>query len=204
MVKTSKNPFFIEYSSPKNVTLTMNLIDESSGEKIENVTLIQSQIEENNVDKCKHCLIAHIPEKEKNYLIRVFGIQKDPSNIISVYDEVTSFLVRREGDEENAIPAYNLSYMFDIKLKSHQSQFIRFGENPLVLEFDLAERTNALFKLTGKNGIQVDDKIEEIRTGTCLIVNVNLPLENEIYTLSLFAGNGLLQNITQFHLLRFK
>jgi hypothetical protein len=179
----------------------MNLIDESSGEKIENMTLIQSQIEENYG---KHCLIVHIPEKEKNYLIRVFGIQKDPSNIISVYDEVTSFLVRREGDEENTIPAYNLSYMLDIKLKSHQSQFIRFGENPLVLEFDLPERTNALFKLTRKDGSQVDDKIEETRTGTCLIVNVNLPFENEIYTLSLFAGNGLLQNITQFHLLRFK
>lgn len=187
--RTTQNPLVLEYTSPQRVYFLVSLIDVETGDKIENAAFVQSEYSYSKDHKSKYCLIVDIPEKGRDYKLRIFAKNDDKCGEGNSFSMITEFLVIREGDEEINIPKYNLTFKHDIKLKSHYSQLIKFDTNPLIMEFEVPNDVKTSFKVVTLDGNK-DDNVELSQTNSVsskTILQITLPRKNEKFILQIFA-----------------
>lgn len=205
-IRAYKSPLVIEYTSSQRLHLKAKLFD-TDGNKIKNATLIQSDFSKQ--PQFKYCVIADIPEKNKTFLLVLYGVNKDPK---SIYPELSKYLVCLDQDEiiNEDIPQYNLSFDYHIKLKSHFSQLIKFETNPLFMEFIVPNYTQAQFKVTKKDDTPIENAVfaQKVPENSSMQVYVALPKINEAYFLKLYAKpakdavNKNFNYVSQFQLVR--
>jgi ribosomal protein S26 len=202
ITRTNKNPLVIEYTAPQKIYFTAKLVDEGTGREFKDGILVQSEYSMTKDQKSRYCLIAEIPEKGRNYRLKLFAKNRHSSeDNENTFPMVTEFLVIREGDEENSIPRYNLTFDFGLRVTSPASQYIKFKANPLVMEFEASnnsqtpqniyfstklveERTNR--EITNAAVVQSEYAMfKDQKSKYCLIADI--PEKGRKYKLQLFA-----------------
>lgn len=208
VINTSKNPLIIEYTSPEKLSFVSDLVDQKTGYEEANTTIVQtdSAVDE-ELEEYKYCLIADIPKKGKTYLLRLYGVACDDneSEEENKYNLLAQYLVTRDGNKFGNLPKYNISLDHEIKLNSHNSQFIRFATNPLVIEFEIPSSLGVVFSLTDRDETKERNILEQRNPDNREIVTVfaALPKQNETYLLHIFINaNGKLKYVNKFHLVR--
>ena len=148
ITRSNKNPLVIEYTAPQNIFFSTTLIEETTSREITDGIVIQSEYTMSQDQKSRYCLIADIPVKGRKYKIELFAKNKRTSEDDNkFYPMITEFIVIREGDEENIIPRYNLTFDYDLRLTSHFSSYIKFKSNPLVMEFEAPNNSQTAQKI---------------------------------------------------------
>ena len=209
VINTSKNPLIIEYTSPEKLKFVSDLVDQKTGYEEANTTIVQtdSAVDE-ELEEYKYCLIADIPKKGKTYLLRLYGVASDDNESEeeeNKYNLLSQYLVTRDGNKYSNLPKYYISLDHEIKLMSHNSQFIRFATNPLVIEFEIPSSVGVVFSLTDRDETKERNILEQRNPENREIVTVfaALPKQNETYLLHIFINsNGKLKYVNKFHLVR--
>ena len=201
ITRTNKNPLVIEYTASQKIYFTAKLVDEITGRETKDGILIQSEYAMSKDRKSKYCLIADIPQKGRKYILKLFAKNKhDSEDEEMTYSMITEFIVIREGDQENIIPRYNLTFDYNLRLTSHFSRYIKLKTNPFVIEFEAPYNNNRRIYFLAtlideKTGREIENAAliqseysmsKDQKSRYCMIIEV--PEKWTKYKLKLFAS----------------
>jgi hypothetical protein len=153
-INTNKNPFFIEYSSPKETLLLAELLDETNGEKIKNAIFIQRDLD------LKYALIVFVPEVTKSYILELYA-RNSNNKSENTYTLASQYLIRKTSDaNESYLPEYNMVFdPYDIKCLSHESLVVNEKRNPCLIEFDVPDKVLLIAELYDEYNSEISDCI---------------------------------------------